>query len=233
MNSVQFPARVPPMKVAVIGATGSTGALVVDKLLERGHTVVAIGRSPAPSREPVTAYTVKTGDLTSVDFLATAISGCDAVISCLGQNRASKSLFAKRTSPPDLLRNVARATIAVIGHDRDRDRNQHLVYLSAFGVGEDMHKHALFFRLVLRLSSIHDAYVDHAVAEAAIKASSVAWTIVKPPGLTDADSDIPLIDKSDTWSSFESVSKKAAAAFLVDCAENPATVGRSITPGEP
>ena len=46
MNSVQFPVRVSPMKVAVIGATGSTGALVVDKLLARGHAVVAIGRSP-------------------------------------------------------------------------------------------------------------------------------------------------------------------------------------------
>ena len=172
---------------------------------------------------------MKTGDLTSVDFLATAINGCDAVISCLGQNRASKSLFARRTSPPDLLRSVARATIAAIGSDR----HQHLVYLSAFGVGEDMHKHALFFRLVLRLSSIHDAYVDHAAAEAAIKASSVAWTIVKPPGLTDADSIVSLIDKTDDWSSFETVSKKSVAAFQVACAEDPATVGRSITPGEP
>ncbi|MDB5503544.1 MAG: epimerase [Tardiphaga sp.] len=217
------------MKVAVIGATGSTGALVIDRLLARGHAVVAIGRSPAPAREPATTYTVKTGDLTSVDFLATAIDGCDGVISCLGQNRASKSLFAKRTSPADLLRNVARATIAAIGSDR----HQRLIYLSAFGVGEDMPKHRMFFRLVLRLSSIHDAYVDHAAAEAAIKASTVAWTIVKPPGLTDAATDVRLIDKSAAWSSFESTSKTSLAAFLVECAEDPATVGRSITPGEP
>lgn len=217
------------MKVAVIGATGSTGALVVDKLLARGHSVVAIGRSPALPREPATAYTVKTGDLTAVSFLANAIEGCDAVISCLGQNRASKSLFAKPTSPPDLLRNVARATIAAIGPNG----RQHLVYLSAFGVGKDMPKHALFFRLMLRISSIHVAYVDHAAAEAAIKASSGAWTIVKPPGLTDADTEVALVDKSDKWSSFENTSKKSVAAFLVNCAEDRATIGRSITPGEP
>ncbi|WP_431192014.1 NmrA family NAD(P)-binding protein, partial [Staphylococcus aureus] len=32
------------MRVAVLGATGATGRLVVDELVRRGHTVVALTR---------------------------------------------------------------------------------------------------------------------------------------------------------------------------------------------
>ena len=133
------------MKVAVLGSTGSTGSLVVDLLLSRGHEVVAVSRSPSPMRDPASQarFTSHVGDLSNVAFLRGAITGCDAVISCLGQSRASKSLFARRTSPPDILCRVARATKAAIG-----DGPQHFIYMSAFGVGADRHRHALLFRVI-------------------------------------------------------------------------------------
>lgn len=216
------------MKVAVLGATGGVGALVVDVALARGHSVLAVSRSPAPAREPPSRFERRTGDLTDPNFLGSAIAGCDAVISCLGQTRASKSLFAKRTSPPDILRRVAAATIKAID-----DGTQHLVYLSAFGVGAERRRHALLFRIILRLSSIHDAYLDHAEAEAAIKRSQIAWTIVRPPGLTDKDKEVPLIDKGDRWSSYETASKRSVAAFLVDRAEEKGPTSQTMTIGEP
>lgn len=216
------------MRVAVLGATGSTGALVMKKLLSRSHQVVAVSRSPLDSQASLQRVVSKVGDLTSADFLRDAIAECDAVISCLGQNRASKGLFARRTSPPDILRRVAEATVDAIGEGR-----QHLIYMSAFGVGADRRRHALFFRIILRLSSIHEAYVDHAEAEAKVTHSTVRWTIVRPPGLSDADEEAPLVDKSDRWSSFEMVSKKSVAAFLVQCAEKGAPLHKTITIGTP
>ncbi|WP_375381138.1 NAD(P)-dependent oxidoreductase [uncultured Sphingomonas sp.] len=216
------------MKIAVLAATGSTGSLVVDRLMARGHQVVAVSRSPAPPRSPASRFSACTGDLTDVAFLRRAIEGCDAVISCLGQSRASKSLFAKRTSPPDILYRVAAATITAIG-----DGSQHLIYMSAFGVGDDLKRHALFFRIILRLSSIHDAYLDHDRAERAIRASSAAWTIVRPPGLTDKDEEVPLADKSKRWSSFETATKKSVAAFLVGCAEKRGSMATTMTIGKP
>lgn len=216
------------MKVAVLAATGSTGSLVVDKLMSEGHEVVAVSRSPAPSRSPESRFTTQAGDLTDIGFLRQVIGGCDAIISCLGQSRASKSLFAKRTSPPDILYRVAAATLAAIG-----DGHQHLIYMSAFGVGDDLKRHALFFRIILRLSSIHDAYLDHARAELAIRASSARWTIVRPTGLTDKDEEVPLIDKSDRWSSFETASKKSVAAYLAQCAEQQGPLATTVTIGKP
>ena len=216
------------MKVAVLGSTGSTGFLVVDVLLSRGHEVVAVSRSPMRDPASQVRLTSYVGDLSNVAFLRGAIAGCDAVISCLGQSRASKSLFARRTSPPDILCRVARATIAAIG-----EGPQHFIYMSAFGVGADRHRHALLFRVILRLSSIHAAYLDHAEAEASITASATRWTIIRPPGLSDADEVTPLIDKSDQWSSFETVSKRSVATFMVQCAEQGAPIRRTITIGRP
>ena len=216
------------MKIAVLAATGSTGALVIDKLVAKGHEVVAVSRSPAPRRGPASRFSARTGDLTDVAFLRTAIHGCDAVISCLGQTRASKSLFAKRTSPPDILYRVAVATLAAIG-----DGPQHFIYMSAFGVGDDLKRHALFFRIILCLSSIGDAYADHAHAETVIRASAACWTIVHPTGLTDKDEEIPLVDKGDRWSSFENATKKSVAAYLVTCAEQRGPLHATITIGKP
>lgn len=215
------------MKVAVLAANGSTGSLVVDKLLADGHEVVAVARSPVPRRDAASRFSVKAGELTDAAFLKDAMDGCDAVISCVGQSRASKSLFAKRTSPPDILRRVAAATLTAIG-----DCPQHYVYLSAFGVGEDRKRHALFFRIILRLSSLNDAYLDHAEAEAAINRSPVRWTIARAPGLTDKDEEVPLVDTHDRWSSFETASRRSVAAYLVRCVETGASLRRTVTIGE-
>ena len=215
------------MKIAVLAATGSTGSVVVDKLIANGHEVVAVSRSPAPPRTPASRFRTHAGDLTDPAFLRQAIEGCDAVVSCLGQTRKSKSLFARRTSPPDILHRVANATLAAIG-----DGPQHLVYMSAFGVGDDRRRHAPLFRAILRLSSIHDAYLDHDQAERAIRASDTRWTIVRPPGLTDKDEEVALVDKSDRWSSFESASRKSVAAFLVGCAETGEPLAATLTIGK-
>lgn len=215
------------MKVAVLGATGSVGKLVVDKLIASGHEVVAVSRSPAAARVPEARFSQRNGDLTDSAFLRNAILGCDAVISCVGQNRAGKSLFAKRISPPDILRRVTKATIQAI-----EPGGPHYVYLSAFGVGADRKRHSLLFRIILRLSSINDAYLDHDEAEQAIRASSLNWTIVRPPGLTDKDEERSLVDKSDRWSSFETASKRSVAAFLASCVENVGPMRQTITIGE-
>ncbi|WP_181814792.1 NAD(P)-dependent oxidoreductase [Sphingomonas aracearum] len=216
------------MRIAVLGATGATGRLTVERLLAHDHRVVAVSRSPLREASDEPRLLSQVGDLTDPAFLRPAIEGCDAIISCLGQNRASRSLFARRTSPADLLRRVAEATITAIGGGP-----QHLIYMSAFGVGADRRRHALLFRVILRLSSIHAAYLDHVQAEAAIARSGIRWTIVRPPGLSDADEEIALVDKSDSWSSFETVSRRSVAGFLVRCAEQHGPLGGTITIGAP
>ncbi|WP_431257357.1 NAD(P)-dependent oxidoreductase [Roseateles chitinivorans] len=215
------------MKVAVIGASGSTGRLVVERLLRDGAQVVRVVRRSSQDATGHGDVVERVGEVTSPAFLRQALADCDAVISCLGQRRRSKSLFAARVSPPDLLQRAAAATVAAIAGGR-----QHLIYLSAFGVGDDLPKHALLFRAVLRMTSLKDAYADHAAAEAVIKASGATWTILRPPGLTDDPEEVPLVDKSDRWTSFETASKRSVAAYLADCALHRRDVGQVLTIGK-
>ena len=215
------------MKVAVFGATGSTGSLVARCAIERGHATVAVSRSK-PEPGTLEGVESRVGDMTDRGFVAQAIRGCDAVITCIGHKRKSSNLWSASTSPPDIMASV---TAAVVGALRD-DTSKQLVYLSAFGVGSDLKKHSIIFRVVLRTSSIWSAYQDHAKAEAIIKSSRVSWTIVRPPGLTNADKDVDLVDCGDQWTSFETISRKSLSRLLVECAENKATIHKTMTIGE-
>lgn len=70
------------MKVAVIGAMGRTGQLVVNALLIRGHTVNGIALVvPETKSYGITWYR---GDATNKNDLEKTIKDCDAIISVLG-----------------------------------------------------------------------------------------------------------------------------------------------------
>ncbi|MES2508848.1 MAG: NAD(P)-dependent oxidoreductase [Pseudomonadota bacterium] len=68
------------MKIALIGATGFTGAPVLAELLARGHQVTALARNPAklPAQS---GLTVVTADALDEKQVAAAVAGHDAVIS--------------------------------------------------------------------------------------------------------------------------------------------------------
>ncbi len=215
------------LKVAVFGATGSIGSLVARCAVQRGHATVAVSRSrPGPGQ--LEGCESRVGDMTNPGFAAEAIRGCDAVITCIGHRKKSANLWSASLSPPDIMASVTAAVVGAIGEDA----STHLVYLGAFGVGSDLKKHSMLFRMVLRTSSIGNAYKDHANAEAIMKSSRASWTIVRSVGLTNADKDVDLVDRGGQWTSFDTVSRTSLARFLVECAESRATIHKTITVGE-
>ncbi|GAB3008757.1 NAD(P)H-binding protein [Streptomyces pseudoechinosporeus] len=72
------------MRVTVFGATGGIGRLVVQQLLDAGHQVTALVRTPAKLALTHSHLTVVTGQLSDRDAVEQAVSGADAVISTLG-----------------------------------------------------------------------------------------------------------------------------------------------------
>lgn len=76
------------MKVAVFGATGKIGRLVVEQLLHDGHDVVAYVRTPAKLGLSDPRLAVVAGELSNTEALASAVRGTDAVISALGPSLA-------------------------------------------------------------------------------------------------------------------------------------------------
>jgi nucleoside-diphosphate-sugar epimerase len=97
------------MTILVAGATGATGRLLVVQLLNRGHTVKVIVRSPLKlpanlkNHDRLIVIHANILDLSEAD-MDRHVNGCDAVASCLGHTISLKGIFG----PPRRL--VADAT---------------------------------------------------------------------------------------------------------------------------
>ncbi|MDP2183141.1 MAG: SDR family oxidoreductase [Actinomycetota bacterium] len=95
--------------VLLVGGTGRTGGRVLQQLLDRGVGVRAIVRSADRLPEGTAAdprLTVVEADLLALsdEALQSHISGCDAVISCLGHVVSLKGVFGP---PRDLVTRAA------------------------------------------------------------------------------------------------------------------------------
>ncbi|HEV8628543.1 MAG TPA: NAD(P)H-binding protein [Acidimicrobiia bacterium] len=71
-------------RIAVVGATGYTGGLVVEELVGRGVEVVAVGRNPAKLDALPAEVERRRADVSDRLALAGALDGCRAVINCVG-----------------------------------------------------------------------------------------------------------------------------------------------------
>jgi putative NADH-flavin reductase len=75
------------MKIVLYGATGRAGSRILTELLGRHHEVVAVVRNldEDPDRlAPNDGLTVQQGDLSSIEAIAEAIGGAQAVVSAYG-----------------------------------------------------------------------------------------------------------------------------------------------------
>src|ERR1700739_3959390 len=96
------------VRCLVTGATGYIGARLVPRLLDEGHRVRALGRTPAKLADvPWRKHAeVAPGDLGDIDSLMAAFDGMDVVYYLVHSMGASKD-FA--TEEANAVRNVATA----------------------------------------------------------------------------------------------------------------------------
>ena len=106
-------------KVLVVGATGSTGKLLVKQLIEEDIRVIAIVRSPdaliseIEDQSLLEMVTASISDM-SVDDLTPYLRDCDAVVSCLGHNLTFKGMFGKpRSLVTDAVKTLTSAIVSI------------------------------------------------------------------------------------------------------------------------
>jgi len=158
------------MRIAVIGATGRTGRHVVEQALGQGDEVVAIARNPSASAHP--RLKSLAADVRVIESLRPALAGCDAVISTIGA----------RPAPKNDLYSVGIANIMQVMAESDTMR---LSAVSAAGTFARNHKNlSLAYRVLVR-TAYQDIYDDLERMETLIMASGMAWTIIRPPRLTN------------------------------------------------
>ena len=160
--------------VAVAGATGRTGKLVVEELFKRGYTVRALVRSAKrASWIKDKGGEIFETDIASTDSLERAVDGACCVISALG----SKKPFSSKEN--NIVDNMGNQNLAKAAKAKGVSR---IVVISSIGVGDSRHALNFLFRLligpVLRMKE---------KSEAGIKASGVDYTIIRPGGLSDKE----------------------------------------------
>jgi putative NADH-flavin reductase len=70
--------------IAIFGANGATGRLLVSQALDAGHEIVAVTRNPASFPFRRSGLRIVGADVHDAALVSDAITGCEAVLSTLG-----------------------------------------------------------------------------------------------------------------------------------------------------
>lgn len=184
-------------KVLIVGASGATGKLLVQQLLQQDIKVVAIVRAESTSLQnndtETNLHVVRAAmsDMT-MDVLATHLEGCDAVLSCLGHNLTFKGIFGK----PRLLVTDAIEKISRVLESINTDKKVKVVLMNTTGnSNRDIPEQPpLSQRCVISLLRLLlPPHVDNEKAADFLRLhvgqthKCIEWVAVRPDGLTDED----------------------------------------------
>jgi putative NADH-flavin reductase len=160
------------MRIAVFGATGKLGRLVVEQGLAQGHVVTAFVRNPAAVAIQHERLTVIQGDARDVTRVEAAVAGQEAVVSALGV-RVGQPIGTFYTDSYRTLVTAMRA----FGVRR-------LVCVSAWMVRENRRHIGLLARLLAPFV-FREYYPELESREQIVRESSLDWIIVRPAILGD------------------------------------------------
>lgn len=169
------------MRILLLGATGRTGKLVLQKALENGHQVNCLSRKTERIAEQ-NGLTVWEGDPTREADLLKASEACEAIISVLNISRKSDFPWASLRTPETFLSDVMKLLVSVA----EKRNIKRMAVCSAWGVAETRNDIPKWFKWFIDHSNIGIAYKDHERQEQIITESNLDWTIVRPVGLSNS-----------------------------------------------
>jgi uncharacterized protein YbjT (DUF2867 family) len=192
------------MKLAVFGATGLTGGLVVAQAIEQGHEVVALVRDPRRVSLQHPRLTVLAGSPTLLTDVERCVSGADVVIHCLGIGGKGDG------QPTTLISDSVKAALAAMAkHGVAR-----IVCMSNVGAGGSGTWIANRVVIPLFLRWLLPIIEDKDRMEAALRASSVDWVSVRLPNIVDGP-EKPLRVSEDGRGIGLSITAASTARFLL------------------
>lgn len=162
-----------PERIAIVGAHGKIARLLIPNLISQGHEVVALARRDEQLEDLATMGAIpRLLDIekASEDDFAAAFGRSEAVVFAAGGG-GDGDIERKRTVDLEgSLKSIAGA------HTSGAHR---FVQISAIGVDNPVPDDT---------EDVWRAYVQaKRDADAALRASELAWTIIRPGGLTDED----------------------------------------------
>lgn len=196
------------MRIAMLGATGRTGRHVLTALLDRGHDVRVLVRTPATLGSVASAVEVLQGDSRDEGAIARLLEDRDAVLSALGpvgkdatlhQDTAACLILTMQATGPRRFVGISGAGMDVPGDLKSR--RDKLITALIRTVGGAV---------------VADKPAEHARWEA----SGLDWTLVRPPRLTNGPATGRLEHDAHRSPRGTSLTRADLGAFLVSVVED-------------
>jgi len=200
------------MRLFVLGASGNTGAEILNLALTRGHEVTAFVRSPYKVA-PAPSLTIVRGDPLHRDSIATALAGHDAVLSTIGPH------LPEALRPSTLVTDCARATVEAM-------KASGVARLAIVSAAVLFPMKGLYFAFFRWLTSHHAR--DLRGMENLVRASDLAWTIARPPRLTRSPDLNFRALRDGLPPGSRSMSFRSVAAFMLDAVERRSHVAEIV-----
>jgi uncharacterized protein YbjT (DUF2867 family) len=190
----------------------------VQYALSCGHDVVALVRNPQKIAASSPNLSIVTGTLGNADDIDSALTGCDAVISTLDNNRSSDLPWAKPVSPSMFMaRSISNTIDAMLTRGVRR-----IVVVSALGVGDSFRYAPFITRLLARRTNLRVSYADHEAQEDVLRKSELDWTCVRPAILTNSTSlKLLVVSYEGRPKPALTIARTLVARFLVDILDKP------------
>ena len=185
------------MSTLIVGASGATGRLLVEQLLERGQFVKVIVRSPDAfpealrKHERLSLIHASLLDLSDAE-LATHVEGCDAVASCLGHNLTFKGMFGH---PRRLVTDATRRLCEAIKMNNPETRTKFVLMNTTGNQNRDIDEPISFaqkcvvglLRLLLPPHVDNEQAADYLRTQIGQTDKRIEWVAVRPDGLINEE----------------------------------------------
>lgn len=193
------------MKLAVFGATGLTGGLVVRNALAQGHEVVAMVRDPRRMALEHPNLVVIGGSPSLQAEVEHCVRGADAVVHCLGIGGKGNG------QATTLISDSVKVVLAAM----QRHGVARIVCMSNVGAGGSGTWIANRLVIPLFLRWLVPIIEDKNRMESALRASPAEWVSVRLPNIV-AGADKPIRVSADGRGIGFSITAESAARFLLE-----------------
>lgn len=200
------------MKLALFGATGTTGTALLDQALDAGHDLRVLARSPAKINRASPRLTVLAGDALDPAAVAATVAGCGAVCTALGGFADTNSIRTGTALISSAMRDAGLRRLVVV-------QGFHLDFP---GDPANLGRKAILPLLWLGSRTLIS---DSRAMAAAIQATDLDWTVVRAPRITRGGPTGRARTGQLKLGPFSSVTNGDIAALVLRCLTDPATIG--------
>ncbi len=202
------------MRVAIYGASGKTGGLLVDRALAKGYEVTVLVRNASKFKKK--GVRVVTGDATKLDDVLHTVRGQDAIIDAIGGSTPYKTTLLESTS----VRNMIDAM--------QTEGVRRLVVISMMGIGDSRAQAPFWYKHLLMPTFLRGSTKDKILMEEEVIKSGLNYVIARPPILKD-DRPTGGATVIETNTTGHTITRADLADFLVDQLTADDYLGRAVT----